>query len=643
MLKRLAVFFISAIALVSAYSLPALAADVVAPSNVVVSNSTNHSVTVGWTDNSVNETDFVIYLSDDGSNIIGSMSVNTNDKVNTGGHQEVEFSGLDPNTQYYFKVSALDADANAISTPTDANAPIYTKANPPGNPTVGVISTDTIPLTLNENGNPSTTVYSVAWADYTDPNNVVGSLLSKNGFATPNGIFYQTAADWNFTGLVKGLQPGHKYSFRISSYNNGDHNVEDGYVNTANLETLGDATKPATPMFISLRGAETALTLEWKQGNGGNEDTFGVKYSSDGIVYGAPVIKPIVGNGAFDACVGENGPIAGCFIYQIGGLTPNSPYYISLSSKNQNGDSAEAYPKFAYTPAATPKAPIVSAITKSSFNFTIDTTDGNPANTKYIAYVYNTNIHKADTQVVQADGTLGGNDYAATAAQWGTKTITGLLANTQYSIYLQAINVGFGYEGVDYPASYSSVVTNLTTVDDVVDNGGNSGGGSGGGSGMAPLVVVVPTTTVSVITGSGTTNTTTVQTNAPADTTTDGQVLGEKVSRIAELISLTKFGEKSANVKELQTLLKEAGYFAKSFKPTNFYGILTRAAVQKYQADQLTLDELIAKTKFGQSNYMVYRLQTELAKLGFMPKKWKATYNFGPITKAGVAKYLASK
>ncbi len=121
------------------------------------------------------------------------------------------------------------------------------------------------------------------------------------------------------------------------------------------------------------------------------------------------------------------------------------------------------------------------------------------------------------------------------------------------------------------------------------------------------------------------------------------QVLGTKVSRLAELIGQTRFGEKSEAVTELQKLLQENGYFSVYFKPTGYFGPLTRAAVQKHQADQLTLDELVVKTTFGQSGYAVYRLQSQLVRLGFMPKNWRLTYFYGPVTKAGVAKYLATK
>ncbi len=129
-----------------------------------------------------------------------------------------------------------------------------------------------------------------------------------------------------------------------------------------------------------------------------------------------------------------------------------------------------------------------------------------------------------------------------------------------------------------------------------------------------------------------------------------GEVLGVKITRLDELVAKLKFGQTSDEVKELQTELKKIGYFAKTWKPTKFYGTLTKAAVKKYLVDKnkkpvvaKTLDELVAMTKFGQRSDLVKQLQTELKKLKFLSAKHLVTNYYGAITKAAVAKYLASK
>lgn len=61
-------------------------------------------------------------------------------------------------------------------------------------------------------------------------------------------------------------------------------------------------------------------------------------------------------------------------------------------------------------------------------------------------------------------------------------------------------------------------------------------------------------------------------------------VLGVKVTRLNELANKLKFGNRGAEVRELQTLLKEAGYFPARQTATGYYGPITRASVQKYLA-----------------------------------------------------------
>lgn len=61
-------------------------------------------------------------------------------------------------------------------------------------------------------------------------------------------------------------------------------------------------------------------------------------------------------------------------------------------------------------------------------------------------------------------------------------------------------------------------------------------------------------------------------------------VLGVKITRLNELANKLKFGNRGAEVRELQTLLKQAGYFPARQIATGYYGPITRAAVKKYLA-----------------------------------------------------------
>jgi len=56
-----------------------------------------------------------------------------------------------------------------------------------------------------------------------------------------------------------------------------------------------------------------------------------------------------------------------------------------------------------------------------------------------------------------------------------------------------------------------------------------------------------------------------------------------KTTRVVELIGILKYGDRSALVKELQTILVKEGYISKYFLPTGYYGDITRNGVAAYQ------------------------------------------------------------
>ena len=125
-----------------------------------------------------------------------------------------------------------------------------------------------------------------------------------------------------------------------------------------------------------------------------------------------------------------------------------------------------------------------------------------------------------------------------------------------------------------------------------------------------------------------------------------GQVLGERVSLLDELVARLKFGSTSDEVKQMQFELQKLGFFPAKAKTTRYYGLVTKAAVAKYLESKfatMSVDELISALKFGQRNLGVKRLQDELKKLGFFPTTITSSGLYGPATKAAVAKYIASK
>lgn len=71
-------------------------------------------------------------------------------------------------------------------------------------------------------------------------------------------------------------------------------------------------------------------------------------------------------------------------------------------------------------------------------------------------------------------------------------------------------------------------------------------------------------------------------------TDSDGRVLGVSTTLVDELIARLRYRQRSADVVKLQNELKRLGFFPKKTRSTGFYGVITRASVQRYLAAHAT-------------------------------------------------------
>jgi peptidoglycan hydrolase-like protein with peptidoglycan-binding domain len=129
-------------------------------------------------------------------------------------------------------------------------------------------------------------------------------------------------------------------------------------------------------------------------------------------------------------------------------------------------------------------------------------------------------------------------------------------------------------------------------------------------------------------------------------------VLGERIELIEELITEVRFGQRGPRVRTLQVELTRLGYMPRGWRTTDFYGTVTRAAVQRYIAQRdaepavsggdAEIDALIARTSFGQRSADVTRLQELLKAKGFFPAAVRSTGFYFTITRDSVRRYQAS-
>lgn len=160
------------------------------------------SLMVNWSDNATNETNYVLERSNDGTNftVIATLPANT---------VSYNESGLTPNTQYYYRVKAINATEFSVytsnvsvTTPPVPSAPTKpTSPNPTnGNNNVELSSGN---LLLKWNGSSNTTTYSVYFGT---------NLQSLSNIGT---VAYSATPSYQLTNLNTGID----YYWRIDASN----------------------------------------------------------------------------------------------------------------------------------------------------------------------------------------------------------------------------------------------------------------------------------------------------------------------------------------------------------------------------------------------------------------------------------------
>lgn len=161
------------------------------------------SISVSWTDNSDNETGFVLERSTDGSHFTEIFTTPANAVAYTD-------AGLVPNTLYYYRIKAVNSAGSSayatasVTTPPLPSAPAAPTTPAPANAFQYVELTAAGNLNLNWKGSSNTETYTVYFG--TDPNNLVKMA----------DLPYVAAPSFGLTGLASNVA----YYWRIDATNN---------------------------------------------------------------------------------------------------------------------------------------------------------------------------------------------------------------------------------------------------------------------------------------------------------------------------------------------------------------------------------------------------------------------------------------
>ncbi|MEI8176107.1 MAG: fibronectin type III domain-containing protein, partial [Candidatus Omnitrophota bacterium] len=276
-----------------------------APSAFIAGSITGSSMVLSWVDNSSIETEYRLERSTD--NATWSMTVLPADT------RTYSASGLNSNTNYYFRVCARNAAGNSAYATL---GPIKTLAVAPAAPTA--LTATTI----------ASTYIVLTWSDNSG---------NEDGFKVE-----RSADNSNWVPLVtlgsnvtrrsdSSLTPYTAYYYRICAYNAIGNS---GYAYSGMIRTLD--TIPAVPLNFSgtaISGNQITLTFR-----AGSANTTGFN------VYRAGALIGTAANAA-----GSTSAVT----YSDSGLTPSTSYSYTVSATNSGGESAQQSAVQVTTQAAT--------------------------------------------------------------------------------------------------------------------------------------------------------------------------------------------------------------------------------------------------------------------------------------------------
>lgn len=284
------------------------------------SNVFENSITYNWSWGGGEETRYIVERSTNGTNYnVVSTTIPSTTLSYT-------FSGLTPNTRYWFRVAAATSTSPTSTYAT--SSPLYTKAAFVDSLTPGLNSPTTssirVPI-LNTNNNPSYTRYFIY--EFT-----MGTYFDASGAPTSSAV-YLTTSTWgaNFTATGLSVNTGHYFTAGpinedglVTPYNTDNFSVK--YFTLANpaaAPTLGTPTDSSIPITINTAGnpATTTYAIQLFANNYGSSSFL----SASGAVTGTPVYQNI-------STWGSN--------FSATGLVVDYDYQFAVIARNGNGINA---------------------------------------------------------------------------------------------------------------------------------------------------------------------------------------------------------------------------------------------------------------------------------------------------------------
>jgi hypothetical protein len=351
-----------------------------APTNLDAIAAGPTQIDLDWTDNSSNETNFLIERQTGSGSFVQIASVG----ANISSYSDTTVS---PNTSYTYRVRATNSAGNSV----------YGAGASATTPQIVITPPSALSATLD-----GSTAVNLSWTDNSD--NETGFLLERK---TGSGSYAVIATlDAGVTSYSdSGLATDTTYTYRVRGTNGM---VNSGYSNTSSVTT--PQTAPAAPSGLTASANdETEVDLNWTD-NATNETGFVIERSTRG---GSYVQIATVG--------------AGVSSYGDTDVTPDTQYSYRVRATNGAGSSGNSNVASVTTPAVAPAAPSDLAVAL--------------ADTTQVVIVWNDNSNNETGFIVERSDN-GGSFVAVATVGAGVMTYadTGLTADTDYSYRVRALN-----------------------------------------------------------------------------------------------------------------------------------------------------------------------------------------------------------
>ena len=271
-----------------------------APSNLVGTANTDGSITLSWTDNSINEMGFEIRRLDSGNwDAIGRVTQNATTFTDSN-----TASVLIPGNSYEYEVVSYDAGANGAeiaSSPSNiATVTIPTVGTAPGAPTnlKATPSANQISLTWTASPTPTNSNnVNDSGSDTSDRNALIGYYVYRQYGGSSNPWYRLTATPIITTTYTDtSVQPGTAYSYEVTAVSAGYAQSQPATLNPSTVSTtssdpLAQITAPQSFIGMTADFGGEAGTLSDGEGASG---VGGTTTSGDGRIESETAVTGIV-------------------------------------------------------------------------------------------------------------------------------------------------------------------------------------------------------------------------------------------------------------------------------------------------------------------------------------------------------------